>query len=155
MVGGDMPMSTGNVVGITSEHQIGRLGLYYFRAELMHRLLHGLLDKHKGDVDALESTGDWWEFETYLSFWLSGLFVVVEGFNKLKLKDARVQKLFKEHLNHLKYLRHETYHFTDDRGPSGGQVIKQLNWAEELHTAIHNYLVERAKTYGKTNEMPT
>ena len=38
--------------------------------------------------------------------------MVVEGFNKLKLKDSRVQKLFKEQLGYLKQLRRATYHFS-------------------------------------------
>ena len=38
--------------------------------------------------------------------------MVGEGFNKLGLKDPRVQRLFKEHLQTLKKVRHYTYHFT-------------------------------------------
>ena len=70
------------------------------------------------------------------------MFVVVEGFNKLKLKDARVQKLFNEHVSDLKQMRHETYHFVVTANPRAGEVISQLNWAEELHDAVGNHLRE-------------
>jgi hypothetical protein len=68
--------------------------------------------------------------------------VVVEGFNKSKLKEARVQKLFLAHLNDLKELRHETYHFTLSRA-KGAKIIKNLNWAEELHEAVGDFLREQ------------
>ena len=105
----------------------------------MRDVVHWLKEEH--NLENLPKE-DWWEFETFLVYWLSGLFVVVEGFNKLKLKDARVQRLFKEHLNHLKKLRHETYHFTVERDPSGSELIRQLNWAEELHDAIGEFIKE-------------
>jgi hypothetical protein len=77
----------------------------------------------------------------------AGLFVVIEGFNKLKLKDARVQRLFQSHIQHLKTSRHETYHFVVER--SRGEIISQLNWAEDLHKAIGScieaYVKKRAK----------
>jgi hypothetical protein len=77
-----------------------------------------------------------------MSHWLSALFVLVEGFNKVKLKDARVQRLFKEHIQHLKMVRHETYHFVLEEGPSHREILGQLNWAEELHDAIGECIKE-------------
>jgi hypothetical protein len=44
----------------------------------------------------------------FLFYSLSAQFVLVEGFKKLKLKDARVQKPFKAHIGHLKMVRHRT-----------------------------------------------
>ena len=123
-------------IGDTASQQLAK---YWFRAQLMRDVVHWLKEEH--NLENLPKE-DWWEFETFLVYWLSGLFVVVEGFNKLKLKDARVQRLFKEHLNHLKKLRHETYHFTVERDPSGSELIRQLNWAEELHDAIGEFIKE-------------
>jgi hypothetical protein len=76
----------------------------------MHDWLHALREEY-GDIQGVIDAGCEWELEAYLSYWLAGLFVVVEGFNKLKLKDARVQRLFHAHLNDLKELRHETIPF--------------------------------------------
>jgi hypothetical protein len=91
-----------------------RLARYWFRAQLMRKLVHWMVEE--SDNLKTISKDEWWDFETFLLYWLSALFVVVEGFNKLKLKDARVQRLFKEHLKHLKKVRHETYHFVMERG---------------------------------------
>jgi hypothetical protein len=38
------------------------------------------------------------QFEMFLFYWLSALFVLVEGFKKLKLKDDRVQKARLAHI---------------------------------------------------------
>src|SRR5262245_40722448 len=84
-----------------------RLAQYWSRAALMHDWLHELMHEHGDSVQKVIDAGHEWELETYLAYWLAGLFVVVEGFNKLKLKDRRVQRLFLAHLSDLKELRHE------------------------------------------------
>src|SRR4051794_40813778 len=117
----------------TPDDPMKRLAKYWYRAKLMHDLMHQLLEANNGSLTAVQKNGHWWEFETFLVHWLSGLFVVVEGFNKLKLKDVRVQKLFKDHMRHLKAMRHETYHFVGKPEPSKTLVIGQMNWAEDLH----------------------
>lgn len=66
--------------------------------------------------------------------------MVVEGFNKLKLKDRHVQKLFEKRLSYLKQIRHDTYHFTVNEAPLQPGL---LNWAEELHEAIGAHVHER------------
>jgi hypothetical protein len=104
------------------------------RAQLMRRHFNDFINSHGGIRKAV-AKGNGLRLETYLSFWMAALFVAVEGFNKLKLKDARVRKLFKEHLNDLKQLRHETYHFTISR-EKGRKAIHAINWVEELHVAL-------------------
>ncbi len=103
---------------------IARLGEYWLRAEIMHDFLHAMREAYDGDLGKLRTDGHWWEFEAFLSYWLSGLFVVVEGFNKLKLKDSRVQKLFKEQLGYLKQLRPCDLSLLGQQGAPAGRVIK-------------------------------
>jgi hypothetical protein len=126
-----------------AQDPIARLAEYWLRARLMHQLMHLILERYDRDVEKVFKK-ERLEFETFLTYWLSGLFVVVEGFNKLRLKDVRVQKLFKGHLRYLKAMRHETYHFSFEKG--GGDVdelFKQMNWAEELHEAIGDSIREQ------------
>jgi hypothetical protein len=143
------------------------LAKYWFRAQLLHELLHTLRDLYDGDLDAMVKDGHWWEFETYLAYWLSALFVVVEGVNNSKIQDRNVTRLFNAHIGHLKDLRHETYHFVPVPGaasvPSMTPVIGALNWAEELHEAIGEHLrkhlerkamVERFMEFRKTKKSP-
>jgi len=57
---------------------------YWLAAEFMRRQTHAIKDKW-----ARARTRHWSEFRTYHSYWLSALYVVVEGFEKLGLdKDA-------------------------------------------------------------------
>ncbi len=78
---------------------------------------------------------------------MAGLFVTVKGFNKLKLKDAEVQKLFTAHVGDLKELRHETYHFTVPR-ERGRSAIWAINWVEELHIALGVHLEKHVDLSG-------
>jgi hypothetical protein len=121
-----------------ADNASNRLAKYWFRAELMRDIVHTVVEE-TDDLKNLPKES-WWEFETFLFYWLSALFVLVEGFNKLKLKDARVQKLFKAHVGHLKMVRHATYHFVLEEGPSPREMLSQLNWAEELHDALGEHI---------------
>jgi hypothetical protein len=121
---------------------ITRLGQYWLRAQLMHDHLHALIDVGGPSLSGIKRE-DWWKFETYLLHWLAALFVVVEGFNKLKLKDAEVQKLFNEHVGELKKVRHETYHFVvEEKVFPDAFHHQRLNWAEDLHDAVGAHLHE-------------
>jgi len=117
-----------------SQEALDRLAGYWGRAQIMRRHFQDFIDSYGGIKKAV-AKGNGLRLETYLSFWMAALFVAVEGFNKLKLKDARVQKLFREHLNDLKQLRHETYHFTVSR-EKGRKAISAVNWVEKLHVAL-------------------
>jgi hypothetical protein len=120
------------------EAGIRRLAEYWGRARLMHHFLHEMRAQYDNNLNAIWADGHGWEFVAYAAHWLSGLFVVVEGFNKLRLKSAHVQQLFNSHLPTLKAVRHETYHFTMPRVAK----LPDLNWAEELHEAIGEHIRE-------------
>jgi hypothetical protein len=124
-----------------NDDPVARLAEYWFRARMMHEYMHAIMKEYDRDIDVIYKKKGW-EFETYLTYWLSALFVAVEGFNKLKLKDARVQKLFKGHLRYLKAMRHETYHFSVVKTREASQVLGQMNWAEDLHEALGNFIGE-------------
>jgi hypothetical protein len=70
------------------------------------------------------------------------VFVVVEGFNELRLKDARVQKLFKENVRHLRAMRKDLSFHSWSKIRRARDIIRQLNWAEELHEAIRPHIGE-------------
>jgi hypothetical protein len=86
-----------------SQEALERLAGYWGRAQIMRRHLQDFINSYGGIRKAV-AKGNGLRLETYLSFWMAALFVAVESFNKLKLKlkDSRVQKLFREHLNDLR-----------------------------------------------------
>lgn len=51
----------------------------------------------------------------YLSYWYAGLYVVCEGWQKLKLVDREIDALLKSpHMDVLKRFRHGVYHYQAD-----------------------------------------
>jgi hypothetical protein len=126
-----------------TDSEVARFARYWFRADLMHKHVHALVEKYEPNLSGMKSD-DYWEFETYLVHWVSALFVLVEGFNKLKLRDARVERLFNAHVGQLKAARHETYHFVLKQTEFDKTIFghKGLNWAEELHDAIGEHVKE-------------
>jgi hypothetical protein len=112
----------------------------------MRRHFQEFIDSY-GGIPGAVAMGNGLRLETYLSFWMAALFVTVEGFNKLKLKDDRVQKLIGEHVNDLKELRHITYHFSVSR-EEGLEAIHAINWAEELHVALGLFIEQHADITG-------
>jgi hypothetical protein len=132
-----------------SKEELMTLAAYWTRADMMHEHLHEVRAFYAGNeglrkehYDLMIAEGVRFQFETYLGFWLAALFVAAEGFNKLKLRDEEVRRLFKSHLNELKVFRRDTYHFTLIAKLKGVSVIEHLHWAEELHDAIGKYLRE-------------
>jgi len=50
-----------------------------------------------------------------MSYWNAGLYVVVEGFKELKLKDAKIQQLLQSpNVEALRLVRNATFHFQKD-----------------------------------------
>lgn len=122
-----------------------RLYDYWKNAEVMHRHFIELMEQYDGQLDAMIAEGQHWRFGAYLGFWLTSLYVVVEGFNKLGLKEPTVQRLFNAHLHDLKAMRHEMCHFQLSEAARGRDIINNMGWAEELHVAIGRYIDEHAR----------
>ena len=129
-----------------------RLLAYWLRAKLMHEHMHTLINVYRDrpgqarlvTVARIFKEGRQLEFETYLSYWLSALFVVEQGLGKLLLNTDDLYNLFKEHSRSLKKLRQETYDFSV--GTEGlNEMVKQLEWCERLHSALRNRIGEIAR----------
>jgi hypothetical protein len=106
----------------------------------MHQLVHFLLDE-LGSIDAIWKQGHDLEFATYMSFWLSSLFVTVEGYNRLRLKNEKIDGILNHNVRALKSFRDNTWHFvTDVQICASFFEGGKLNWAEALHEAFREYL---------------
>jgi hypothetical protein len=129
-----------------SQDALERLAQYWGRAQIMRRHFQDYVDSYGGMSGAV-AEGNGLRIETYVSFWMAALFVAVEGFNKLELKDGRVLKLLKEHTNDLKELRHVTYHFRVSP-EKGAKAIRAINWVEELHVALGLFIKQHVDIEG-------
>ena len=68
------------------------LSEYFLSARVMHDLTHEIRPIFFGSTKE-EQADLWTEFRTYYSYWLSGLFVVAEGFQTLGLRSPKIEKL--------------------------------------------------------------
>ena len=110
---------------------------YWLRAKYMHDLMQWMREEIGIiELDSAEGT----EFMTYLEFWLAALFVTVEGYNRLRLRNSKIDALIKENIKGLKELRDTIYHYDHDYGRRGNPFFDDdgINWAMELHDAFYD-----------------
>ena len=87
------------------------------------------------------------EARTYLSYWYSGLYVVIEGWQDLGLKDAEIDELLNSaFVDLLKRFQNGTFHFqrkyNDDRFTqflAEGQAA--VDWVRNLNRQFGRYLL--------------
>ncbi len=122
-----------------------RLTLYWIRALAMRRNMWRLTREVEADAGLISDDWFGYEFTTVVGYWLASLFVVVEGFNKLGIKDPRVTKLLSPRLHDPKAMRHEMFHFQLEDEAKGVRALDAGKWAEELHDAIGEHLGEHVQ----------
>jgi hypothetical protein len=128
------------------------LAEYWLSAEHKRLLTHPTKDKW-----ARARRRHWHEFRTYHSYWLSALYVVVEGFEELGLDKKNVPEVTSEHATRLKLFRNGSFHFQKNTKKQMQFFelgdFDALDWAERLHAQLHaffrNYLGVPLKPSGR------
>jgi hypothetical protein len=113
------------------------LSVYWLRADVMLSLVQASEDAWLADA-AKHKT----EFETYIAFWLSALYVVVDGFRKLKLDASEVPGLSDERVDTLRLFRNGCFHYQPDYEklvPFLSFDLEAFDWAEQLHRQFGAY----------------
>jgi hypothetical protein len=88
----------------------------------------------------------------YLSYWYAGLYVVCEGWQKLKLVDPEIDALLNSpHLDVLRRFRHGVYHYQahyfDPRFMKAFTLGNDFDdWITSLAHALNRYLVAWARS---------
>jgi hypothetical protein len=55
------------------------------------------------------------DYGVFMFYWYSGMYVVIEGFRELKLKDAKIEALLQSpNVKALRLIRNATFHFQKD-----------------------------------------
>ena len=114
---------------------------YWLAAEFMRRQTHAIKDKW-----ARARTRHWSEFRTYHSYWLSALYIVVEGFEELGLDQKNIPEMTSEHIARLKKFHNGSFHFQRDTKKQFFELgdFAALDWAERLHAQLRAFLVHYA-----------
>jgi len=111
---------------------------YWLSAEYMRLQTHAVRSKW-----ARARSRYWHEFRTYHSYWLSALYVVVEGFETLGLDTTKVPEMTSKHIGRLKTFRNASFHF-QKKTKKQMQFFEPgdfeaLDWAERLHAQLHAF----------------
>jgi hypothetical protein len=135
---------------------------YFFRARKLHDLMHDAHQKFERigiekDRDSFYRT----EVAVAMDLWVSSLFPLCDGFRKLGLKDAKVDKLIGEMMSALRAAAKATSSYADDaeykRSTSrllGPTANPNLNTAEELYRALEAYFAAHIAAHVSPPDYP-
>lgn len=125
--------------------RVRALGVYWLRADVMHSLVLATEDAWLEDAKANKE-----KFETYIAFWLSALYVVVEGFKELKLDATQVPAISDPpRMKTLKLFRNGCFHYQRNYkkfAPFLSGDLEAFDWAEELHMQFGAYFVSQTSS---------
>lgn len=124
---------------------------YFIRANKMRTDFDELL-KVNGPAKQLD-------LDICMSYWYAGLYVVIEGWNELKLNDAKIDTLLKmaEFVGLLRRYRNGVFHFQADYFDKRfvdvlSQEKDYVKWIRKLNSELGRFFLEWFKRYD--NEHP-
>ena len=126
------------------QKQINTLHKYFIWAnrmriffdEILEQHLNKKIDQHKFEIEA----------DMYMSLWYALLYVVIEGWQQLKLQDAEISKLLKsDHVALLKRYRNGVFHFqkndNDKRFTDFFEKDKSVTWVRLLTSSFSKWFL--------------
>ena len=111
---------------------------YFFSAKLMRDHAHTIRE----EVFDKKNTRLKRDFLVYYGYYLSALWVVVEGFCELNLKDNVIEELAKKHGDSLRLYRNGTFHYQrkpDKHVQFHGHPENRMNWVEKLYFELERF----------------
>ena len=127
-----------------------RLCSYWLSSKIMHEHVHELVDDFF-DLAYEDDFSLWYEFRTYYSYWLSSLYVVVEGFEYLKLDRKKVPSISDNRIETLRLFRNATFHYQnnyDKQVKFHKKDLDMMNFSEQLHHEFERYFKSYLETLG-------
>jgi hypothetical protein len=90
------------------------------------------------------------DYGVFMFYWYAGLYVVIEGFKELNLKDAKIEQLLQApNVEALRLVRNATFHFQKD-GFISKKIIPFLEskdsvpWVHSLTEAFSEFFLREA-----------
>ena len=117
---------------------------------VLQRYAYWAFKLYRDFVDARNRNGFDADAWMYLSIWLGLLYVSVEGWRRLKLRDAKITLLLKneDNVRRLKFYRHGVFHFQkrywNKLFAKMTDKPETAQWAEALTMAFSDYFARRA-----------
>jgi hypothetical protein len=147
-----------------SDHAVVSLHKYYLRAEIMrgefHEARKQFVEKYGDNWQEKTNTNEYFRAQMCVDYWCAGIFVVVEGYEKLCLSDPLVTKLLTSPFqSKLRNYRAGTYHFRekyfDDDIRSFLGSREALSWVSSLDHALGLFLLREMSARRQRRELAT
>lgn len=133
-----------------ADNPINILHRYFIWANRMRIYFDETLQKHKERKIDEHRFGI--ESMMYMSLWYGLLFVVIEGWQSLKLSDATIDELLKSpNVVLLKKYRNATFHYPekceyqDERFENFFQEQTTVQWVRQLNSEFSHYFLNALK----------
>ena len=138
---------------IVKDTEVFNLYKYFIWADRMKDAFDSLLLENTREIIA--PTRFEIEYNLYMSYWFSGLYVVIEGWQKLGLKDKKIGALLNsQNVELLRRYRNGVFHFQKDYFDERSlgflrDGISRIEWIRRLHQEFARYFHEWYEVHGK------
>jgi len=129
--------------------EVFNLYKYFMWAESMKSSYETLLDKNVHEI--IPKARFEAEYNLYISYWFAGLYVVIEGWKELGLKDRRIDSLLKSpNVTLLRRYRNGVFHFQRDYFDERfmgflRDGLNRIEWVGQLHEEFERFFVRWAE----------
>lgn len=131
-----------NPINILHRHFIwaNRMRIYF--DEILKKHTEKKIDGHRFGIESM----------MYMSLWYGLLYVVIEGWKSLKLRDVVIDKLLKSsNVDLLKRYRNATFHYPekrkyhDERFEAFFKEQTTVEWVRKLNSELGRYFLDALK----------
>lgn len=133
---------------------VGSLGRYFIWSDKMRHEFHVLIASNKGDDDMV-----FLEYvHLYMSYWYASLYVVIEGWQAMNLKDDAINGLLDSpYLDLLRRYRNAVFHFQKRFSDKRFMELmlageESVDWVRNVHSEFGRYFLSfwKSKKEGAT-----
>lgn len=128
------------------DFEIFNLYKYFIWADRMKKACDDLLDRSFQEIIPRAELEI--EYNLYLSYWFSSLYVVIEGWKQMGLSDKKIDALLDpQNVNLLRRYRNGVFHFQKDYFDERflgflRNGVSRIEWVRNLHHEFESYFIK-------------
>jgi len=132
--------------------EVFNLYKYFIWADRMKKAFDGLLQQNIQEM--IPHARFELEYNLYMSYWFGGLFVVIEGWQQLRLTDKKIGALLNSpNVELLRRYRNGVFHFQKDYFDERflgflRDGISRIEWMRKLHREFNRFFHEWYEEHG-------
>ena len=129
-----------------NDEEVLNLYEYFIWADSMKTAYENLLERNLREIVPIAKFEA--EYNLFISYWFGGLYVVIEGWQELNLKDREIDSLLTSpNVNLLRRYRNGVFHFQRDYFDERfmgflRDGVGRIKWVQVLHGEFKRFFVE-------------